>query len=187
MLLTKRPLRSRVKRPSYVECRLSKHSIQRKSKSSNLILGSPKSISPKRFPSKDFTQNVTKQLTYHWQTIQKSSSNNSQRSLDGAGKLFVKLKSTMNYEKTQRRDSESSDLCSIEKKSSRGPILDQVEALNKPRDGIKRLMINRFTRKASLITEDLEATLTKSVSDYDYRNEFTPKNLRNVGPLGSGQ
>ena len=174
MLLTKRPLRSRVKRPSYVECRLSKHSIQRKSKSSNLISGSPKTISPKRFPSKDFTQNVTKQLTYHWQTIQKSSSNNSQRSLDGAGKLFVKLKSTMN-EKTQRRDSESSDFC------SRGPILDQVEALNKPRDGIKRLMINRFTRKASLITEDLEATLTKSVSDYDYRNEFTPKNLRNIG------
>ena len=102
--------------------------------------------------------------------MQKSSSNNSQRSLDGAGKLFVRLKSTMN-ERTQRRDSESSD-------RSRGPILDQAEALNKPRDGIKRLMINRFTRKASLITEDLEATLTKSVSDYDYRNEFTPRNLR---------
>ena len=69
---------------------------------------------------------------------------------------------------SNRRSSTTASVVS----ESRGPIMDQVEALSKPRDGIKKLMYERV-RKASLggsISEEKPpiSSIVKSQSAYDY-------------------
>ena len=148
----KRPKRIRAKRPSYIERKLSRASFKsslRKSRTSVELSESP-----------EMPKSVAKKLSYHWNTLRKN-----QRRDSETESIICKLKVSLNSLTEKRRNSAESSV-NYSRRCSRVSILDQAESL-KPKDGIKKMVFSRFSRRASLVANWFAkpGDVPKSVSD----------------------
>ena len=99
---------------------------------------------------------VTKQVNYHWRTLRSSSSTLSSPQDKILSKLpFLKLsQSDSNIQERQQKQSRrhnttAENICDYNLKASSGgvDILEQAEAYHKPKDGIKKVVLTRWTEK----------------------------------------
>jgi hypothetical protein len=163
------------------------------------LLSSPSMEGKYSAVSPDLEKSVAKQVNYHWQTLQRSSMANSQKSLDQVQvedhRIFSLMKSWTILADSMKKSTSWTNLASSKKKSNeesenlhrwrnqRGStIMEQAEAFNRPRDGIKKQVFNRWSRRASLLTiswssseaenkKDKAAMIPKSASAYTYHHD----------------